>query len=212
MALITRSATADLKSHPKPRWQQRQEHRQQYLSDFRATRMGSSKTPSPISRSPSPLPQDLAHDIMPDHRRQSDLTSTSLHYAEVEGAGTPKRISNLTSTSTIPHFSRHKTSHSLPSDLLSQASTLNTSSSRTSASWLTCTDRETASAPPTLEYWPVKMASQNDGGDQEPKKVKVFDMMLSAFDRKKKRNYPNENSALQATQGNISPPVIAQLR
>jgi hypothetical protein len=45
------------------------------------------------------------------------------------------------------------------------------------------------------------MSSQNDGGEQEPKKVNVFDVMLSAFDRKKKRNLPNGNNALQATQG-----------
>jgi hypothetical protein len=45
------------------------------------------------------------------------------------------------------------------------------------------------------------MSSQKDGGEQEPKKVNVFDVMLSAFDRKKKRNFPNEDGALQATQG-----------
>lgn len=201
VALIVPSAPADLKSPSKPRWQQRQEHRQRYLYDYRATRMVSPPTPSPMSLSPSPSPlaQDLAHDTVAGPRRQPDLTSTSLHYAE--GAGTCKWTSTLTSTSTTPHFSRHTKSYSLPSDLFSQASTSNTSSSRTSESWLTCTDRETASVPPAIEYWPVKMSSQNDGGEQEPKKVNVFDVMLSAFDRKKKRNLPNGNNALQATQG-----------
>lgn len=119
-----------------------------------------------------------------------------------------------TSDSTSADISPYSRLDSPPADFYSRASTSATSTFSTSDSWLTCSEREVEVAnkvdPGFANGRATAPAPDND--PQLAKKKKVFDAMLSAIDRKKKKNLPKEaQSKFQATQGLMHRPHYIEI-
>ena len=223
-ARISHSASENSKAPSKRRWQRRALQRNQHLNDSLTSRMSCSPPPSSIENNSIPEVQSetqrhfnftsisphLPPDITAAPKRTSIFTSPVTPTYFPPRSNSPSQPSDIMSIPTSPisltYFSPQAKLPSQPSGLFSPTSASKTPTLGTSNSWLTCSEPGEASAlimSPSSST--AVQATPPANEDRALRKVKLFDVMLSAIDRKKKKNLPPvSNTALQATRGMFS--------
>ena len=201
MAFIPPSAF-EISPSSRPRWQQRAQQREQYLSSSLAGGI-------PTSRSVSAAEARPHQDGFELQQRHLISASTSPHSENNINAATPTHTTSITASTDIsPHVNMESPlagSHLRPS-------TSCTSTFSTSDSWLTCSEVDSNRAnnmDPGISIGRfAPEISNNEPLQINKEKKQAFKAMLSAIDRKRAKNLPKEQSPLQASQGNVLPPSL----
>ena len=185
-------------SKPQPRWQRRTQRRQEYLASSLSTRGLTIPRPTSLEATPPqddaelPIERHIISDSASPHPAKNNATPT---HDALPASGLTPTNSGLESP---------------PTDFYSHATTPLTSTLSTSNSWITCSEEahihggaNTMASRSAIS----RRAANPEHEHRQPSKVKIFDAMLSALDRKKKKALPEERSAaLQATRGTVLRP------
>ena len=191
-----------------PRWQQRVSKREQVLNTSIAQRESSVRRSTP---SAAKLPHDLE-----SHLQRHFIQKTTSHIPTETSPSHPTQHGNSRAASTTTSFttlqSVQVTNSPTSPGLLPHALTPDTSGtfSSGSASWLTCSETENADdsfmSTEMGHHSPMGRAAAHSEETDTPrlKKVPIFDVMLSAWDRKRKQKLPKSKSSnLEAVRGEL---------